>query len=232
METSESLDAIKWTRTKGGFEVTLGKLIIRKTFELARGPKVLDVACGDGSLTRLMMDHYPVVVGVDGSEEKVKLARTNTPEARFYVSMFEDFNIDERFDSIVMINILEHVEDPVLFLKKARSLLKRGGEVISFVPNALSLNRRVGKIMGIIEDYYELSANDLAVGHRRFYDRDKLVKDLLEAGFKPNDVGGVLLKPLSNRQMESCDIEAVEALCVIGEELPDYCGLVYARAVK
>lgn len=229
---SKSLDAIKWARTKGGFEVTLGNLIIRKTFELARGPKVLDVACGDGSLTRLMAAHYPVVVGVDGSKEKIKLARTNTPEARFYVSMFEDFNIDERFDSIVMINVLEHVEDPVLFLRKARTLLKRKGEIISFVPNALSLNRRVGKIMGIIKDCYELSTNDLAVGHRRFYDRDKLVKDLLEAGFKPKDVGGVLLKPLSNRQMESWDIEVIEALYVIGEELPDYCGLVYARAVK
>jgi len=226
----ENLDAIKWTRFSLPFEVTLGKYIIKKTFELAQGPKVLDVACGNGSLTKLMADHYPIVVGVDGSKEKIKLARKNAPKAKFYVSMFEDFDLDERFNSLVMINILEHVEDPVVFLKKAKSLLNQGGEVVAFVPNALSLNRRIGKIMGIIEDHYELSANDLAVGHRRFYDRDKLVMDLLESGFMPEDVGGVLLKPLSNKQMESWDLEAVEALYVIGEELPDYCGLIYASA--
>lgn len=229
---SEYLDAIEWTRPQLAFEVTLGKLIIRKTFELAHGPKVLDVACGDGSLTRLMTDHYPVVVGVDGSGKKIKIARENAPEAKFYVSMFEDFNIDEKFDSLVMINVLEHVENPVVFLKKARSLLSQGGEVVAFVPNALSLNRRVGKIMGIIDDHYELSASDLAVGHRRFYDRDRLVRDFLESGFMPEEVGGVLLKPLSNKQMESWSFEVVEALYVIGEELPDYCGLIYVRALK
>ena len=146
--------------------------------------------------------------------------------------MFEDFNIDERFDSIVMINALEHVEDPRVFLKKAKSLLNRGGEVVAFVPNALSLNRRIGKIMGIIEDHYELSANDLAVGHRRFYDRDKLVRDFLEAGFKPEDVGGVLLKPLSNRQMESWNPDIIDALYEVGKELQDYCGPIYVRAVR
>lgn len=228
---SEKLDAIEWTRLSLPFEVTLGKYIIRKTFELAQGPKVLDVACGNGSLTKLMADHYPIVVGVDGSKEKIKMARRNAPEVKFYVSMFEDFNIDKRFDSIVMINVLEHVENPVVFLKKAKSLLNQGGEVVAFVPNALSLNRRIGKIMGIIEDHYELSVNDLAVGHRRFYDRDKLVGDFLESGFMPEEVGGVLLKPLSNKQMESWDSEVVEALYVIGEELPDYCGLIYMRAV-
>lgn len=231
--TKKELDKIGWVRAENDFEVILGKLIIRKTFELASGPKVLDVACGDGSLTKLMTDHYPSVVGVDGSKDKIELARRNAPEARFYVSMFEDFDTDEKFDSIVMINILEHVEDPAEFLWKARSLLLPCGEVIAFVPNALSLNRRIGKIMGIIGDHYELSENDLNVGHKRFYDRIDLMSDFLDGGFDSVDeIGGILLKPLSNKQMESWNTDIVDALYVVGEELPDYCGLIYARAFK
>lgn len=229
---SEELDKIGWVRAEDNFEMTLGKFIMWKIVELVQGPKILDVACGDGSLTKIMTEHYPSVVGVDGSKDKIELARRNAPKARFCVSMFEDFDTDETFDSIIMVNILEHVEDPVEFLKKAKTLLNSVGVVVAFVPNALSLNRRIGKAMGIIRSCYELSENDLKVGHKRFYDREKLVGDFLDADFGMIETGGVLLKPLSNNQMESWNNDIVDALYVVGEELPDYCGLIYARAFK
>jgi len=232
MSEKERLEDIEWIRSDDSFEIILGKFILRTAFELMKGPRVLDVGCGDGFLTKEMARRYDKVVGVDGAKDKIEFARKNAPEVEFHTSLFENFEYYEKFDSIIMINILEHVDDPVYFLKKARELLTPHGEVIIFVPNALSLNRRVGKAMGIIKNYYELTETDLAVGHRRFYDRDNLVRDFLEAGFKPEDVGGVLLKPLSNKQMESWDLEVIEALYVIGEELPDYCGLIYVRAVK
>jgi len=42
----------------------------------------------------------------------------------------------------------------------------------------------------------------------------------------------VLLKPLSNSQMESWDPDIIEALYEVGKELPDYCSPIYARAVR
>ena len=39
------------------------------------------------------------------------------------------------------------------------------------VPNARSLHRLIGERAGLIDDLYRLSEHDLAVGHRRYFDR-------------------------------------------------------------
>jgi len=193
---------------------------------------VLDVGCGDGLLTEKMAEHYPRVTGIDGSREKIEVARRRVPAAEFHAVMFEEFEFVETFDSVVMINFLEHVDDPVASICKARSLLAEGGEVVAFVPNALSLNRRLGVAMGIIKNPYELSEADLKVGHRRFYDMNKLAEDFVNGRMIPIEIGGLFLKPLPNAQMKSWSPELREALYVVGGELPEYCGLAYVRAVK
>jgi len=179
-----------------------------------------------------MAERYPRVTGIDGSREKIEAARRRVPEAEFHAAMFEEFESVEAFDSVVMINFLEHVDDPVACVLKARSLIAEDGELVAFVPNALSLNRRLGVAMGIIKNPYELSEADLKVGHKRFYDGKTLAEDFVRGGMKPVDVGGVFLKPLPNAQMASWSAELLEALYIVGGELPEYCGLVYVRAVK
>ncbi len=226
------MSSLEWTRRKGGFDKILGKYIMKKVFELGRGSLILDVGCGDGFLTKEIARHYDKVVGIDGSADKINIARQYAPEVEFHVSLFEEFEYDMEFDSIIMINILEHVDDPILFLKRAKDFLNPDGEVIVFVPNALSLNRRIGKAMGLIKSYYELSERDLAVGHKRFYDKDKLRNHIIRSGLKISEEGGVLLKPLSNSQMESWKPDIIEALYEVGKELPDYCGPIYVRAVR
>ena len=192
----------------------------------------MDVGCGDGLLTEKMAERYSRVTGIDGSAEKIEAARRRVPAAEFHAAMFEEFESVEAFDSVVMINFLEHVADPVACVAKARSLLAEGGELVAFVPNALSLNRRLGVARGIIGDCYELSEADLKVGHRRFYDGKTLAEDFVRGGMNPVDVGGIFLKPLPNAQMMSWSPELLEALYIVGEELPDYCGLIYVRAAK
>lgn len=227
MVERERLEKIGWIRGADGFEQILGKYIMKKTLELATGPRILDVGCGDGLLTKILAEHFEYVIGVDGSEEKISLAKKIAPQVEFHTSLFEDFEAVERFDSIIMINILEHIDDPVLFLEKAKNMLNPKGRVIIFVPNALSLNRRIGKLMGLIENYYELTPNDIKVGHRRFYDRDALIRDIEESGLRCYEVGGIFLKPLSNKQMALWDDSIFDALYEISAELPDYCGLIY-----
>ena len=52
------------------------------------------------------------------------------------------------------------------------------------VPNAKSLNRRLGLELGIIDDIYSLNANDLALGHQRQYCRDTLRQTLRKTGYR------------------------------------------------
>ena len=93
----------------------------------------------------------------------------------------------------------------------------------SHVPNATALHKRVGLHMGLIDDLYALTSDDVEKGHLRIYDRAALEAEISAAGFGSIHARGILLKPLSHSQMESWDPKTVDALYEVGKELPDYC---------
>ena len=74
-----------------------------------------------------------------------------------------------KFNTILALHILEHLEDPINFLKTMKSLLADKGKIIIVVPNAESLHRHLGVKMGIIETIYDLGEEDIRVGHKRIY---------------------------------------------------------------
>jgi len=101
---------------------------------LCRG-KVLDLACGTGDLADFYSGEY---VGVDVSDVGINLAReVRRKDAQFSVA--DVFDIDpinfERFDTIVLGEFLEHIEDDTLLFTKLLTLLKINGRIIVSVPN-------------------------------------------------------------------------------------------------
>lgn len=235
----EKLDQITWTRQESGFERFLGKYVLQAISEWIQGPHILDVGCGDGLLTKELL-RYGNVTGIDGSKEKITLAKKNTCFAQdwfnkkinFHWTLFENFWVDQMFDSIVMIGLLEHVMSPFFILKKARSMINKNGNILIVVPNALSLNRRIGQEMGLIKDCYELTPQDKKIGHQRTYDSLLLENDIIDSGLRIRHFNGIFLKPLSNKQMESWNEQICDALYEIGKELPNYCGMLFYVCVN
>lgn len=62
--------------------------------------------------------------------------------------------------------------------------------------------------------------------------RQNLEADATSAELSILYSGGILLKPLSIRQMETWDLKVVDALYEIGKELPDYCSSLIVVATK
>src|SRR6187551_3052076 len=101
-----------------------------------------------------------------------------------------------------MLDVLEHVIDPVLLLKKAATFMKDDGIMIVHVPNAEAINRKMNVIMGTLKTCEELSPFDINIaGHRRSYTLELLQKDIREAGLKVKKTGGIFFKVLSTPQM-------------------------------
>src|SRR6516164_4829487 len=73
-----------------------------------RGPRVLELGCAEGGMTRGLAERFPEVVAVDGSAQVLELARrdVNKPNVRFHCALLEEFNPEGRFNSIVMACIL------------------------------------------------------------------------------------------------------------------------------
>ncbi len=196
-----------------------------------RGTSALELGCSDGVWTRLLVERFARVVVVDAAEKYVNLLREQLRghNIEFHLSFFEQFETDEKFDSIFMLNILEHVLDPVEVMRRARQWLKPDGVILINVPNAESVHRKVGVALGMIDRIDALNPLDQRLGHRRVYTWDTLRKDIEASGLNIQHISGVFLKVISNAQMEQCfNPDLMRALYVVGREFPRQCATIYA----
>lgn len=196
---------------------------------------MLELGLGHGITSSIFEKHFKRYVVLDGSSAVIENYKKKYPDSKVEIIevFFENFSTDERFDVINFGFILEHINDPVMVLRHFRQFLKKDGKIFVSVPNAESMNRRLGNITGDLPDITALSDHDMLLGHKRYYTVKTLLKDVEEAGYKVVRVEGIYLKPLSSRQMQSLSLreDYIEALCVLGIKYPELsCGiLVEAR---
>lgn len=104
------------------------------TFSRLRVKDVLEVGSGTGNLTKYLKSLGYNVVGLDVSEDMIKVAKKKLPDVRFYVGDARSFSLDMDFDAIVstfdsLNNILE-AEDLFKAFKNFKRHLRPGGILI------------------------------------------------------------------------------------------------------
>src|SRR5262245_26162738 len=185
------------------FDVTLQKYDFHAIRPFLKGPAVLEMGCGRGETTRMLAEIYPQLHVVDASRRCIELASAGVPStALFFQARFEEHDPPCHYDSILLLEVLEHLEDPIMILKRAASWLNPGAAIHILVPNARSLHRRLGVAMGLLPAVDALNDRDRQVGHRRVYTQESLLADVNNAGLKVVRHQGIFLKILSNSQME------------------------------
>src|SRR5262249_37273902 len=134
----------------------------RRIVQRCRGTAALEVGCGEGHVTRALstaVDRLVVVEAATDYAETVR--RIGVRNVEVVNSLFEEFDTRERFDTIVLSHVLEHVTDPVALLRRCAELLEARGVVLVAVPNAGSVHRRIGVEMGMLTVVAELSEADV-----------------------------------------------------------------------
>lgn len=205
MDEKQLQESFSWARSQvfSSYNNILAYYQAKNCLEYARGSSLLDMPCGDGTLTAMLAPHFSRVVGIDASSKHLALAKETLPNAEFHEALIEDFSTTEKFSTITMLNILEHVIDPVMVLKKSSQLLTDDGVLIVHVPNAHAINRKLAVLMGTLTECEELSPFDIHVaGHRRSYTLDTLTADIQKAGLNIISSGGVFYKSLSTPQID------------------------------
>jgi 2-polyprenyl-3-methyl-5-hydroxy-6-metoxy-1,4-benzoquinol methylase len=193
------------------------------------GTSCLEMGPADGEMTRFLMADFERMSVVDGSPTFVAAAEALGDHVTGHVSLFEEFEPADRYDTIIMSHVLEHVQDPVGVLVKAMSWLRPGGRIIAVVPNADSLHRRLGVKLGMLERRNQLNDQDIKIGHRRVYNREELDMDIERAGLHSVAKGGIFLKLLSNSQMMMFeDDRLIDGMFEMGRDLPELCSEIYS----
>lgn len=157
--------------------------------ELVGGTKnVLDVGCATGYLARALVDRGCTVSGVELDATAAEEARPHLK--RLVVGDLETLDLaeafgDERFDTILFGDVLEHVREPLAVLRKAKGLLADRGSVVASIPNIAHGSVRLALLAGRF-DYQELGLLDST--HLRFFTRSSVEDLFREAGMVPIDV--------------------------------------------
>lgn len=188
----------------------------------------LELGPAEGEMTQFLVKDVEKLTVVDGAGELLDKI-PDYPGLVKVNSLFEDFETDEKYDTIVMEHILEHVDDPVALLKRVRNWLSPAGKLLIGVPNGNSIHRLVAVKMGLLKHHCDLNGRDVALGHRRVYTSETLQNDILEAGFHPIEIGGVFFKPLSNQQIQdNWSEEMIQGFYELGKDFPEYAAELYA----
>ena len=93
--------------------------------------KILDIGCGGGLLSEPMKRLGAEVVGIDASDKNIKIAKSHAKKSNLNIKYLcaspETLNTITKFDVILNMEIVEHVEDVDFFLKSCTKLLKKNG---------------------------------------------------------------------------------------------------------
>jgi len=121
------------------------------------GKKVLEVGCGHGGYGRSLkgLDTY---VGLDISSELIEKLKRKHPETEYICADVTDSTViadlaKRDFDTVICLNVLEHIEDHKTALESMMSCLRPGGHLLLFVPAYQSLYTEMDKLAGHFRRY-------------------------------------------------------------------------------
>lgn len=193
---------------------------IKKYF---KGNNCLEIGVADGLMTKYLVKDFKKLNILDGSQKLISRIK-NYKNLKKINSLLENYKTDEKFSTIILDHVLEHVKYPNKILKKIYNLLGKNGVFIVGVPNADSLHRLAAVEMGLLKKKTSLNATDKSLGHRRVYTKETFKRTLIRNKFKIIKFEGSFLKVLSNYQIEQFfDKKIINAYYKLGKKFPKNC---------
>ena len=213
-------------------QLDFDKRLIRFRYETIKpkfvGTRALELGPADGQMTQFLVDYFKDLTVVDASADLLAQI-PGRPGLTKVHSLFEEFSPANGFDTIILEHILEHVEDPVGLLARAKQWLFPHGRLFAGVPNGHSIHRLAAVKMGLLEHPCHLNTRDHALGHRRVYTHATFRADIERSGLCVQEMGGVYFKPLSNAQIQAnWTEEMIQGFYQLGKDFPENAAEIYA----
>ncbi len=154
--------------------------------KLSEPKQILEVGCGAGKFIFSLADEFPDAhfTGIDISNSAILKASQNNRRnnIHFSVADAQQMNFDEgSFDAIIVLDVLEHVNDPEKVIQDCYRFLKPGGVIHTFIPcEAQSIYWIAEKVLGF-------HTKEKSVGHIQRFTR-KQAKALIETKMSVTDI--------------------------------------------
>ena len=171
-----------------------------------QGTKILDVGCGGGLLSEPMCRLGANVTGIDASQKNINIAKLHAKKGNLDINYIctspEKMSLNIKYDVILNMEIVEHVEDVSFFIESCSALLKKDG--IMFVA---TLNKTLKSyVFAIIGAEYILGWLPIGTHEwEKFVSPNDLVKILKKNSCKLEKLDGMKFNLLKNQWQISSD---------------------------
>ena len=181
---------------------------------ILEGINVLDIGCGGGLISEPLARLGAKVTGIDASEKNIKVADLHAKKNKLNILYLnrspEQMDESEKFDLILNLEIVEHVDDVDLYIQSCYKLLKKGGLMFT-----ATLNRTVTSYLkAIIGAEYVLRW--LPIGTHdwnKFLKPEELEIYLNKMKFKTIDVKGLEFNPFTSKWKKSDNLSVNYIIC-------------------
>ena len=167
---------------------------------------ILDIGCGGGLISEPMTRLGGNITGIDASEKNIKIAKLHAQKSGLKIKYIkaspEELGDEQKFDIILNLEIVEHVDNLNLYIQSCKKLLKKNGLMFT-----ATLNRTfTSYIKAIIGAEYVLRW--LPIGTHdwnKFIKPEELEKILSGENFTTLDISGLSFNPFLKRWKRSDD---------------------------
>ena len=188
--------------------------LINQNNNFLKDLKILDIGCGGGLISEPLARLGGEVTGIDASEKNIKVAKLHSKKNNLNINYLnkspEQLNNSEKFDIVLNLEVVEHVENVDLYIKSCSNLLKKNGIMFT-----ATLNRTiVSYIKAIVGAEYILRW--LPIGTHdwnKFIKPEELEKKLSSANFNTIDVKGLEFNPLFSKWKKSDNLSVNYIIC-------------------
>ena len=119
-------------------------------------------------MTQFLIHNFQELTVVEGSSELLAKIPDYDNLKKIH-GLFEEFEPDHAFDTIIHKHVLEHVENPITLLARVKRWFAEDGKLFVGVPNGNSIHRLAAVKMGLLDNPRQLNPRDNALGHPRVY---------------------------------------------------------------
>ena len=197
-------------------EITKHFQLDKKSKNKLKNLKILDIGCGGGLISEPMARLGGEVTGIDAAEKNIKIASLHCKENNLNINYLnkspEQLNEKEKFDIILNLEVVEHVDNLDLYLQSCNNLLKKKGLMFT-----ATINRTlVSYIKAIIGAEYILRW--LPIGTHdwnKFIKPEELQKMLSDKNFSTSDVKGLEFNPIFKKWKKSDNLSVNYIICSI-----------------
>ena len=185
-----------------------------KEINFLNGINILDIGCGGGLISEPLARLGAKVTGIDASEKNIKIAEIHAKKNNLGIKYLnkspEQMEEFEKFDIILNLEIVEHVNDVDLYIKSCGKLLKKNGLMFTATLNR-TLTSYVKAIIGAeyILRWLPIGTHDW----NKFIKPEDLEKNLNKQKFETLEVKGMVFNPLTSKWKRSDNLSVNYIIC-------------------